>query len=259
MRNGVEQAGAPRYLWFTDADIAHVPGTLRALVARSEQDGLLLNSLMAELDAGSPADQAMIPAFVLFFQMLYPFARVNRPRSPMAAAAGGCMLVERTALARAGGLATIADAIIDDCAMGRAMKQQGPIRLSLTRRSISLRPYGSLPAVLHMIARSAYAQLGYSPVLLAGTLVALALMFLVAPLATFFGSGLAQGIGALTWLLMGVAYQPMLRFYRQSPLWGLALPVIGLLYGWATWMSAWRHWQGRGGMWKGRAQARMNG
>jgi hopene-associated glycosyltransferase HpnB len=259
MRNGVEQAGTPRYLWFTDADIAHVPGTLRALVVRSEQDGLALNSLMAELDTGSPADQAMIPAFVLFFQMLYPFRRVNRPKAAMAAAAGGCMLVERDALVRAGGVASIADAIIDDCAMGRAMKRQGPIRLSLTRRSLSLRPYGSLSAILHMIARSAYAQLNYSPLLLAGTLLALALMFVVPPLATFFGSGLAQGVGALTWLLMALAYQPMLRFYRQSPLWGLALPVIGLLYGWATWLSAWRHWQGRGGMWKGRAQARMNG
>lgn len=259
MRNGVEQAGAPRYLWFTDADIAHVPGTLRALVVRSEQDGLALNSLMAELDTGSPADQAMIPAFVLFFQMLYPFRRVNRPKAGMAAAAGGCMLVERDALVRAGGVASIADAIIDDCAMGRAMKRQGPIRLSLTRRSLSLRPYGSLSAILHMIARSAYAQLNYSPLLLAGTLFALALMFVVPPLATFSGSGLAQGVGALTWLLMALAYQPMLRFYRQSPLWGLALPVIGLLYGWATWLSAWRHWQGRGGMWKGRAQARMNG
>jgi hopene-associated glycosyltransferase HpnB len=259
MRNGVEQAGTPRYLWFTDADIAHVPGTLRALVVRSEQDGLALNSLMAELDTGSPADQAMIPAFVLFFQMLYPFRRVNRPKAAMAAAAGGCMLVERDALVRAGGVASIADAIIDDCAMGRAMKRQGPIRLSLTRRSLSLRPYGSLSAILHMIARSAYAQLNYSPLLLSGTLLALALMFVVPPLATFFGSGLAQGVGALTWLLMALAYQPMLRFYRQSPLWGLALPVIGLLYGWATWLSAWRHWQGRGGMWKGRAQARMNG
>jgi hopene-associated glycosyltransferase HpnB len=258
MRNGVEQAGTPRYVWFADADIAHVPGTLRALVARSEQDGLALNSLMAELDTGSPADQAMIPAFVLFFQMLYPFARVNQAKGGMAAAAGGCMLVKREALARAGGLAAIADAIIDDCAMGRAMKTQGPIRLSLTRRSRSLRPYGSLQAVLQMIARSAYAQLNYAPSLLAGTLLALALMFVVPPLATFVGSGVAQGIGALTWLLMAIVYQPMLRFYRQSPLWGLALPVIGLLYGWATWLSAWRHWQGRGGMWKGRAQARMD-
>src|SRR5579859_7928406 len=166
MRNGIEQAGAaPSYLWLTDADIAHTPETLRSLIARSEKDGLVLNSLMAELLCSTFAEKALIPAFVFFFQMLYPFARVNRPASKMAAAAGGCMLVKRQALADAGGVAVIADAIIDDCAMGATMKRQGPIRLSLTRRSASIRPYGGWRAVGMMIARSAYAQLGYSPIL----------------------------------------------------------------------------------------------
>jgi hopene-associated glycosyltransferase HpnB len=258
MRNGVEQAGtAPDYLWFTDADIAHAPDTLRALVARSERERLVLHSLMAELRCDSLAEQAMIPAFVLFFQMLYPFRLVNRPQAKLAAAAGGCMLVKRAALAEAGGLAVIADAIIDDCAMGETCKRQGPIRLSLTRRSVSLRPYGGWGEIVAMISRSAYAQLHYSPLLLAGTLLGLLLMF-VAPVGlALFGSGGARLCGALAWLAMAVCYQPMLRFYRQSPLWGLAMPAIGMVYAAATFLSAWQHWQGRGGMWKGRAQARM--
>ena len=258
MRNGVEQAGeAPDYFWFTDADIAHAPDTLRALVARSERDRLVLNSLMAELRCDSRAEQAMIPAFVLFFQMLYPFRLVNRPQARLAAAAGGCMLVKRAALAEAGGLPVIADAIIDDCAMGETMKRQGPIRLSLTRRSVSLRPYGSWGEIIAMISRSAYAQLNYSPLLLAGTLIGLLLMF-VAPVGlALFGSGGARLCGVLAWLAMAVCYQPMLRFYRQSPFWGLAMPAIGMVYAAATFLSAWQHWQGRGGMWKGRAQARM--
>lgn len=257
MRNGVEQAGdAPDYLWFTDADIAHAPDTLRSLVARSERDRLVLNSLMAELRCDSLAEKAMIPAFVLFFQMLYPFRLVNRPQAKLAAAAGGCMLVKREALAEAGGLQVIADAIIDDCAMGETMKRQGPIRLSLTRRSVSLRPYGGWGEIVAMISRSAYAQLDYSPLLLAGTMIGLLLMF-VAPVGlTLFGSGGARLCGALAWAAMAVCYQPILRFYRQSPLWGLAMPGIGMIYAAATFLSAWQHWNGRGGMWKGRAQAR---
>ena len=159
MRNGVAHATAstPRYVWFTDADIEHAPDTLRSLVARSEAESLAMSSLMAELRCDSLAERALIPAFVFFFQMLYPFARVNRPTAKMAAAAGGCMLVRREALEAAGGVA----AIIDDLALGTSLKRQGPIRLSLTRRSVSIRPYGGWRDIGAMVARSAYAQLRY--------------------------------------------------------------------------------------------------
>jgi hopene-associated glycosyltransferase HpnB len=256
MATGAQAAGRdPRFLWFTDADIAHRPDTLTSLVARAEADGLSLNSLMAKLESDSPAERALIPAFVFFFQMLYPFARVNRP-GRLAAAAGGCMLVRREALAAAGGVAAIRHALIDDCAMGAALKAQGPIRLTLTRRSQSIRPYGGWRAIGAMIARSAYAQLRYSPLRLAGTLLGLVLVYLVPVIALATG-GVAALAGGLAWLAMTVCFQPMLRFYGRSPLWGLALPAIGLFYAGATLVSAIRHWQGRGGMWKGRAQAAL--
>ncbi len=256
LEQGTRHTGeTPTYLWLTDADIAHAPDTLSSLVARSEAEGLTLNSLMARLETGSFAERALIPAFVFFFQMLYPFARVNAPKDRMAAAAGGCLLVRRDAFARAGGHARIAHAIIDDCAMGRVMKEQGPIRLSLTRRSQSVRPYGGWREIGAMIARSAYAQLGYSPLLLAGTLIGMAIVYLVPPLLALFGHGLAQGLGITTWALMTIAFQPMLRFYNRSPVWGVGLPLIALFYTGATFTSALRHWQGKGGMWKGRAQA----
>jgi hopene-associated glycosyltransferase HpnB len=255
---GVEAAGtAPEYLWLTDADIVHAPDTARSLVARAEQDGLVLNSLMADLRCESPAERAFIPAFIFFFMMLYPFARVNRPSSPVAGAAGGCVLLRREAFARAGGIAAIKDAIIDDCALGALMKKQGPIRLQLTRRSQSIRPYGGWRPIGAMVARSAYAQLDYSPLLLAGTLLGMALVYLAPPLFTLFGSGTARLAGALAWIAMAVAYQPTLRFYRRSPLWGVVLPLVSVFYVAATFMSAVHHWQGRGGMWKGRAQARI--
>jgi hopene-associated glycosyltransferase HpnB len=258
MAQGVEAAGAPEFLWFTDADIAHAPDTLRSLVARGEAEGLALNSLMAELACDTAAERALVPAFVLFFQMLYPFARLNDPKRAHAGAAGGCMLVRRAALERAGGLATIADALIDDCALGAALKRQGAIRLSLTHRSVSIRSYGCARDIGAMISRSAYAQLRYDPWLLAGTLVGLALVFLVGPLLAIFTHGLARAEGIAAWGLMAIAYQPMLRFYRRSLLWGLALPAIAAFYGGATFASGLQHARGRGGMWKGRAQAELS-
>jgi len=248
---------APEWLWLTDADIVHAPDTLRTLVARAQADGLVLNSSMARLECEAFAERALIPAFIFFFAMLYPFSRVNRP-GPTAAAAGGCVLVRRTALVRAGGLARIARALIDDCAMGRLLKAEGPIRLSLTHRSRSTRPYAGWQGIGAMIARSAYAQLRYSPVLLAGTLAGMALLYLAPPLAALAGHGLARGAGLLAWGMMALAFQPILRFYRRSPLWGVALPLIALFYTGCTVWSAWAHARGRGGLWKGRAQAALS-
>ncbi|WP_422785866.1 glycosyltransferase [Rhizorhabdus argentea] len=258
LAQGSERAGAQAdYLWFTDADIVHAPDTARSLVARSLADDLVLNSLMADLRCTSFAERALIPAFIFFFQMLYPFARVNRPTSPVAGAAGGCVLLRRDAFERAGGVAAIADAIIDDCALGLLMKRQGPIRLSLTRRSRSIRPYGGWRPIGAMIARSAYAQLRYSPLLLAGTLAGMALVYIAPPLLAIFASGAARIAGLSAWAMMAIAFQPTLRFYRRSPLWGLALPAIAIFYVGATFRSALDHWQGRGGMWKGRLQAQL--
>ncbi len=245
----------PDYLLITDADIAHAPGNLRALVAQAEAGGLVLTSLMAKLAVDSWADRMMIPAFVFFFDMLFPFAWVNDPRRKTAAAAGGCMLVRRDTLERAGGIAAIRREIIDDCALGALMKRQGPIWLGLTERARSLRPYGDMGEIGRMISRSAYAQLKFSPWRLAGTLVGLVVVYLAAPVLAVFGKGSARLLGALAWLSMALAFQPMLRFYRRSPLWGLALPAIGGVYAVFTLKSAIDVWRGRGGLWKGRAQA----
>ena len=255
VKQGIEKAGATDYLWLTDADIAHTPDDLRNLAARAKADDLVLVSSMAKLNCETFAEKLLIPAFVFFFAMLYPFAWVNRKTSRMAAAAGGCMLAARTALERAGGIDAIRHEIIDDCALARLMKKQGGIRLALTDCAISLRPYEKIEDIRRMVARSAYAQLDYSLLLLAGTLIGVGLLCVAAPIAAIFGYGLVRIAGALAWLLMALAMQPMLRFYRQSPLWGFALPVTGALYALFTLDSAIQFWRGRGGMWKGRAQA----
>jgi hopene-associated glycosyltransferase HpnB len=256
LSQGITAAEQPEFLWLTDADIEHAPDTLRALVSRAEDDGLQLVSLMARLHCATFAERMLVPAFVFFFQMLYPFTRVNRPKG-IGGAAGGCMLVRRTALERAGGIAAIRNALIDDCTFGALIKREGRIWLGLTDRSRSIRPYRDIGSIAAMISRSAYAQLGYSPLMLIGTVLGLFLVFGAPPLLTLIGSGAGRIMAATAWALMALSFQPMLRFYHRSPLYGVALPLIAAFYAGCTLLSAWQHHRGRGGMWKGRAQAAM--
>jgi hopene-associated glycosyltransferase HpnB len=212
---------------------------------------------MVKLRCVSLAERCFVPAFIYFFQMLYPFAWVNRPHHSLGAAAGGCMLVRPAALRAVGGLGSIRSALIDDCALGAALKTQGPIWLGLTERVASARPYDRIDDIRRMVARSAYAQLGYSPLMLAGCTLGMALTFLAGPLLAVVGTGLPQLLGGVVWAMICISYQPILRFYRRSPLWGLAVPAIALTYMAFTLDSAYQHWRGRGGLWKGRVQAQI--
>jgi len=258
IHQGVAQADdfAPDFLLFTDADIAHSPDNLSRLVARAEDGNKVLVSLMARLSCTNPAEYFLIPAFVFFFDMLFPFGAVNDPKNKLAAAAGGCMLARRSALTLAGGIEAIHHTIIDDCALARLMKAQGPIWLGLSGRAVSLRPYANFSEIRRMVSRSAYAQLGYSPLQLAGTLLGLLIVYVTPVAMALFGSGSGQIAGWAAWFIMALMFQPILRYYRLSPLWGPLLPAIGAVYAGFTLDSAVQHWRGKGGMWKGRAQAK---
>ena len=242
----------PDYILLTDADIVHAPDTVAWLAAKAQADGFVLTSLMAKLRCRSLAERSHVPAFVYFFQLVFPFSWVGRPGSPTAAAAGGCMLIRADTLRICGGIDRVRNALIDDCTLAAMLKSCGPVWLGLTDRVRSVRPYDRLADVRQMISRSAYAQLGYSPLLLAGTLAGLAMVFVAPVLLALFAQGLAQGLGFAAWLAMALSFQPMLRFYRLSPLWGAALPAIALLYAYYTLDSAYRHTRRRGGVWKGR-------
>ncbi len=256
----LEQAGEqPAFLLLSDADIGYAADCLTRQVAIATGGGYALVSRMAKLRCENLAERSLIPAFIFFFQMLFPFAWVNRPDRGTAAAAGGCMLVRQQDLQAAGGIASIREALIDDCALAARLKTQGPIRLELTERAVSLRPYPSVGEIRRMVARSAYAQLRYSPLLLLGTLLGMALIYVAPPALALFAGGGARLIGILAWLAMAWAFQPTLRFYRLSPFWGLALPAIATVYLLFTMDSAYQHRRGRGGMWKGRAQAPGSG
>lgn len=244
------------FVLMTDADIEHGPDNIRKLVFKAESGQRHLASLMVKLRVRSFWEKLLIPAFVFFFQKLYPFAWVNDPESPTAAAAGGCMLIRRDVLRRAGGVEAIRGELIDDCAMGRLIKRFGPIWLGLTDETRSLRAYDRLDDIWNMIARTAFAQLDYSLISLVGAVGGMIVIYLAPPFAMFYGlahghGGLAM-TGALIWLVMAVSYWPTLKLYGE-PFWRTAwLPAAAALYTLMTVSSALRHWQGRGGAWKGR-------
>jgi hopene-associated glycosyltransferase HpnB len=247
-----ERGDPPELFLFTDADIAHHPTNLAELVARLEVEGRDLASLMVLLRCQSWAERFLIPAFVFFFAMLYPFGWVSDPRRRTAAAAGGCILLRRAAYERIGGLAQIRSALIDDCALARAVKQTGgSLWLGLTDNTRSLRAYPGIAEIWRMVARTAYAQLAYSPLLLAATVLGLAVTYLVPPALVLAGGMMAAMAGA-AWAAMALAYLPMVRLYRLSPFWAPLLPAVSLVYLAATIDSARRHWRGQGGVWKGR-------
>ncbi len=241
------------YFLLTDADIVHGPGVLAELVSRAEAGGYDLVSLMARLSCGTWQERALIPAFVFFFFMLYPPEWVARRRSRTAAAAGGCMLVRREALARIGGMVAIRGEWIDDCALARAIKQDGAIWLGPADEVRSVRAYSGWREIGGMISRSAFSQLHHSALLLLLTLAGMSLTFVVPPVLALAG-GWPALCGAGAWLLMSLAYLSTLRYCRCSPIWALLLPAVAVFYMSATVHSAVQYWRGRGGLWKGRVQ-----
>ena len=254
--NGVEAAAsrddAPRFLLLTDADIRYTPDAVAALVSSALDHRLVLSSLMVRLRCQSFAERTLIPAFVFFFQMLYPFTWVNQPHRRTAAAAGGCMLVDRQALQAAGGIASIRGELIDDCALARRLKTQGPIRLALGERVQSLRAYPAFDDVRRMVVRSAYAQLRFSPWRLACVVVAMLFVFLAPVVLALSPDAWTRALAIATWALMSVLFVPMSKRYGVPAWSALALPVIAGLYLAWTVESAIRHARGRGGVWKGR-------
>jgi hopene-associated glycosyltransferase HpnB len=252
LSQGVARGNAPLLL-FSDADIVHDPRHLAALVARLAEPRAEMVSEMVRLNSASLAERALIPAFVYFFQMLYPFAKVNDPRSRVAAAAGGSVLIRRQALDRIGGIEAIKGALIDDVSLARAVKGIGPIYLGHSGLATSIRVYPDFTAIWHMIARTAFTQLRHSPLLLALTLVGLAVIWLAPAWEILVGRGWAFALGVAAFALSAGSYLPTLARYRQNRLWSLALPGIALFYMAATFGSALNYWLGGGPVWKNRA------
>jgi hopene-associated glycosyltransferase HpnB len=257
MAQGVDAATAtgPGFLLLTDADVVHAPDNVARLVARARRDQLDICSVMVRLHCRTLAERFAVPAFVFFFFKLYPPAWIANPRSRVAGAAGGCILIRPEALARIGGIAAIRSELIDDCALAERVKSSGGrIWLGLSRATGSVRPYAGFVAVREMIARTAFTQLHHSALVLLGTLLGMGLIYLAPPLLLLAPDNAARVLGLVAWLFMSAAYVPALRFYRQPLLLAPLLPLTAAFYIFATVESALRYWRGAGGLWKGRAQ-----
>ena len=266
LHNAIEVISAreqtPCYVLFTDADIQVDETLFTKLVAVAERDGLALTSIMARLDNSGFWGRWLVPAFIFFFQKLYPFPLINDPASSVAGAAGGVVLIRWDALQAIGGMEAIREALIDDCTLAEKVKASAPgtrIGLYLSSafgQATSLRDNQSYQAMEAMIARTAYAQLGYNPLALIGTLMGLGRVYLAPGAATLIGFAAGQGwlaiTGALSWLIMAVAYKPTAKIYGEGIAFAVMLPFAAAVYGWFTWLSGWRHMRGRGNAWKGR-------
>jgi hopene-associated glycosyltransferase HpnB len=264
-------ASAPspsEWLLFTDADIDHRPGSTADLLRKAAAGPFDLVSVMARLNAESFWERLLIPPFVFFFHGIYPFRLIARPDSPVAAAAGGCVLVRREALERAGGLERIAGAIIDDVSLARLVKGAGGrLWLGFDQGIVSLRRYRRLSEIWAMVSRCAFVQLRESAVLLALALAGLGVFFVSPPIFIGLGAGLwalgrecsiASPLGlvlpaAIAWALQSLALLPSVRHHRAPRLYAIGLPAAALLYACMTFSSAWRRWRGRGATWKGRS------
>ncbi len=252
LHQGVEASSAP-ILLFADADITHDPRHLSALVTRLLVPRTDMVSEMVRLHCSALSEHALIPAFVYFFQMLYPFAKVNDPLSRTTAAAGGTVLIRRDALARIGGIERIKSALIDDVALAREVKKFGPIYLGHSGLATSIRPYPDVADVFRMVSRSAFTQLNHSAILLALTVLGMVLVFVVPAYDTIFGHGWSFCAGLAAYALAAISFLPTASRYRVSRFWALALPLIALFYLAATFSSALDHWRGTGALWKNRS------
>jgi hopene-associated glycosyltransferase HpnB len=255
---GIERARqeSPDYLLLTDADIEHAPTSAAALVSRAEASSLDLASYMVLLHSSTAPERLLIPAFVYFFLKLYPPAWTRDPKARTAGAAGGCILIRPAALDRIGGIAAIRGELIDDCELAHAVKKNGRIWMGLTATTRSIRVYESLGEIRAMVARTAFTQLDHSALLLAGTVIAMALTYVAPPALTLLGTPVAAALGSTAWLMMTCSYIPVLRLYRQPIWWAPLLPLIAMFYAAATVESACRYWMGTGNLWKGRVQDR---
>jgi hopene-associated glycosyltransferase HpnB len=257
VQQGIELARqmAPDFFLLTDADIEHAPDSLSSLVSIAQAGQYALASYMVKLFCEIPAEKLLIPAFVYFFFKLYPPAWIANPRNATAGAAGGCILIRPTALAQAGGIEAIRHEVIDDCALAARVKGNGGrLCLGASATTRSIRPYGSFSEIGRMISRCAFNQLHHSTLLLFLSMIGMAFIYLLPPALVLSGHRASAALGTMAWLMMVISYIPVLRLYRLSPLWALALPLAAIFYVGAAFHSAWKYWTGRGGEWKGRVQ-----
>lgn len=255
LAQGFEHVETPLLL-LLDADVVLDAGIIPTLARWRRLSDLAAASLMVNLSMSRPWERLLIPAFIYFFKLLYPFALANSRSRYVAAAAGGCILVKREAIEAIGGFRAIEGALIDDCTLARKIKDSGRrVWLGLTRSARSARPYEGLAEIWNMVARTAFTQLRYSFLLLGACTASMVLFFLV-PIAGLLAGPAARAAAVSALALMSLSYWPTIRYYRLHPALTVTLPVAGCLYLAMTWTSALRYLRGERSRWKARVYDR---
>ncbi len=245
-----------RYILLLDADITLKPGVVAALRRQMQQWGAPFASILATPHMVSGWERLLMPAFVYFFKLLYPFRLSNHRSRRVAAAAGGCILLERRLLTELGGFSALKGALIDDCTLARKVTELGERTwMGQSREVISTRATTRLSEIADMVARTAYTQLRYSVTLLLLCTLLMGLCFWV-PLAGLL-AGNAPALAALAYTAMAISYLPTLKWYDRSLAAAFILPVSGTLFLGMTWLSALRYWRGERSRWKGRSYRRQ--
>ncbi len=124
-----------------DADIELRPHVIGSLYRRLHKGPFSFLSLMSKPSLNGFWDTLLMPAFIYFFKLLYPFKLANSGSSRIAAAAGGCIMMKTKVLEDIGGFASIKETLIDDCTLAQKVKNRGyRIWLGLTHSAQSSRP-----------------------------------------------------------------------------------------------------------------------
>ncbi|NUM34772.1 MAG: glycosyltransferase [Candidatus Brocadiae bacterium] len=246
------------WILLTDADLYYAPNLLPSLMAFATEKKASMVSLMAKLRTNIFWEKLLIPSFLYFFKLMYPFGSVSNPDSKVAAAAGGCILIRKEALEEIGGIASIKNALIDDISLAKKIKEKGHSLFLMDGPDLeSKRGYDTLSGIWNMVARSAFTELKYSYIRLSGCTLIMLIAFAMPILGSFFPlfapvSPLLFLPGFIAWLLMSITYLPTIQYFKVFPAFALTLPLSGLLYLAMTLSSAKRYFLGTKSHWKGR-------
>jgi len=236
-----------------DADIHLGQGVIASLKKVIVNDDRQLVSVMASLKMENFWEKLLLPAFIYFFKMIYPFKLAKSRFRQFASAAGGCILLETRLLDEIGGLVSIKTAVIDDCTLAQKIKQRGHrLWIGQSREVDSSRSYTHLRDIWSMVTRTAYTQLLYSPIILIGLTLVMVIMFWMPVIGLFYPNNSILLISLLAWVAMLISYLPTIRYYDLNRTWVLTMPVIGTMYILMTWHSALRYLLGERSRWKGR-------
>lgn len=256
LEQGLTHVKTP-YVLLLDADIELGSKMALSLLAKLKNDDLDSVSVMANLFMGSLAEKLLLPAFIYFFKLIYPFRLANDPRSTCAAAAGGCVLLKTQRLREIGGFAALKDAIIDDCTLAKKIKERGArIWVGLSNDVRAVRPYDTLANIWNMVARTAYTQLRYSKILITICSILMIVGYVIPVLSLAIGDTTGKVLGIAALLLMWASYLPTVVYYSLPKWWVVTLPVAAILFLLMTWTSAYRYLRGERSRWKNRSYTR---